>query len=147
MLVDRTDRQLDMGLPCFGCGTRTHDVDRCPRLHLIVDHMTLLHKHMYSRPHQREEFERGTRRSTNARFGRKLFEEAAQYFQLDDSIVDESEVIRESHPLSVRSVRTSKHSSNHSRKRSRSLNSLHIQDSDKYVSDKSLNVESLSAIM
>jgi hypothetical protein len=59
MLIDRIDlrRQvdhIDMGMVCFGCGSRTHDIDLCPNLHLIVDQLTLLRKYIYSRDQERK---------------------------------------------------------------------------------------------
>jgi len=67
MLIDRIDLRrsadhLDLGTVCAGCGAKSHDIDLCPNLHFMIDQLTLIRKHIFSRDNERLKFTRGTRR-------------------------------------------------------------------------------------
>lgn len=71
---------MDLGIKCFGCNETNHEINLCPRLHLIINKQILLTKHLFSVPHKRLLFKRNTRRTTNAKFGQRLFEDAVSLF-------------------------------------------------------------------
>ncbi|CAD8137652.1 unnamed protein product [Paramecium pentaurelia] len=84
MIIDQwtfQNQKLDLGVKCLGCGETDHDIDQCHRLHLIINKQILLTKHLFSVPNKRILFHRNSRRTTNAKFGQRLFEDAVSLFQ------------------------------------------------------------------
>ncbi|CAD8143014.1 unnamed protein product [Paramecium octaurelia] len=167
MIIDQwtfQNHKLDLGVKCIGCGESEHDIDQCSKLHLILNKKMILAKHLFSIPNKRSLFQRNNRRTTNAKFGQRLFEDAVSLFQennfsfsSDEEDPDASQIERTHQTKMTQEIRYQEHTSTHKsqqqqaqqhyqtaknvrfRKRSRSLNSLSVHSEEESKFQKSIS--------
>ncbi|CAD8132346.1 unnamed protein product [Paramecium pentaurelia] len=167
MIIDQwtfQNQKLDLGVKCIGCGESEHDIDQCSKLHLMINKKMVLAKHLFSIPNKRSLFQRNNRRTTNAKFGQRLFEDAVSLFQennfsfsSDEEEPDASQIERTYQTKMTQEMRYQEHTSTHKsqqqqtqqyhqqsknvrfRKRSRSLNSLSVHSEEESKFQKSIS--------
>ncbi|CAD8140039.1 unnamed protein product [Paramecium octaurelia] len=164
MIIDQwtfQNQKLDLGVKCLGCGDGDHEIDLCHRLHLIINKQVLLAKHLFSVPNKRILFKRNCRRTTNAKFGQRLFEDAVSLFQennfsysSEEEDPNPSQIERTHQTKLTQEIRYQEptHNTHRSqqqqhqqsknvrfRKRSRSLNSISVHSDEESKFQKSMS--------